>query len=737
VFGFTIDSVMSLRKKILLFTLSICFIAIILLYLLLRVFILDNFLVLEKVNVEENIGRVTASLNTKLGTLDAFTNDYAGWDDTYSFIQNGNNQYIESNLVNETFINTRINLMVFVNKEGELVYSKMVDLDTNKERDLPDDLLSRLHTGDPLLSHTSVDSKKSGILLLKDGPLMVSSYPIITSEKKGPIRGTLFFGRFLSGAELQDLQRASKVKFELFPVTALPESIKPFYSQILASGSNGFVHAGDKQFVDGYTVVNDIYNTPALLFKVVLEREVYLQGERAVLLMGLSFLIICLVSTVAVLLFLDNSILKPMKKLVSDVHEVTSNKNPAAKVSVSGNDEIAALSNEINVMIETVVTSGKELAQVNEVLKKEKLNEQHVIDERTGELQTEHSRLLASIRSLNEAFVMLDTSCEVVLDNPAFLNLLDLEKVPISFELLEELFHGTFNFKQVYEDCILKRQTRYIQDISIRNKFFTFYIAPVLLSETSDKVIGAVLLIHDTTEEKMLNRYRDEFFAIASHELRTPLTAIRGNAEFLKSIYVPKVEGKDFSDIVNDIHTSSLRLIGIVNEFLTTSRLEQGKMNFYIEHFNIIPLIEDVIRQLTPNFTQKGLIVRLKDEKDEVYVVADKKGVQEVLINLIGNAINYTDSGSVVIDVGRDAHLVTIKVIDTGRGISPQSKSMLFKKFEEGNTNIYTRDVHNSTGLGLYISKLMIESMHGRIYLESTEPGKGSTFAFTLPKGTA
>jgi len=258
-------------------------------------------------------------------------------------------------------------------------------------------------------------------------------------------------------------------------------------------------------------------------------------------------------------------------------------------------------------------------------------------------------------------------------------------------------------------------------------------MAPIFISQISPEIIGVILLISDVTEEKVLARSKDEFFSIASHELRTPITAIRGNIELLTKYYSAKVDDPSFRQMLDDMKESSVRLIHLVNEFLNTSRLEQGKIVFNISEFNLSEVIGTVLNDLEVSAKNKGVSLQSDQNMTLPKVKADSEKTKEILINLVGNAIAYTDNGSISVTALQEDKFVKVSVKDSGKGIPEQNQQLLFRKFQQANTNIYARDISNSTGLGLYISKLLVESMGGKIYLESSEVGKGSTFVFTLP----
>jgi signal transduction histidine kinase len=247
--------------------------------------------------------------------------------------------------------------------------------------------------------------------------------------------------------------------------------------------------------------------------------------------------------------------------------------------------------------------------------------------------------------------------------------------------------------------------------------------------------VGVVILVEDVTEQTLIERSKDEFFFIASHELRTPLTAIRGNASLMQQYYPQILKDKNLAEIVDDIHTSAIRLIELVNDFLDASALEQGKIQFDIERFSLAGVIDEVLRELQGLANGKGIALIADDSlKHLPKVTADRKRVKQVVYNLVGNALKFTDSGTITVSGQTSGNFVHCTVTDTGRGMAKESQKLLFRKFQQAGSTLLARDATSGTGLGLYISKLIIELLNGKISLERSEIGKGSTFGFTLPK---
>jgi signal transduction histidine kinase len=187
--------------------------------------------------------------------------------------------------------------------------------------------------------------------------------------------------------------------------------------------------------------------------------------------------------------------------------------------------------------------------------------------------------------------------------------------------------------------------------------------------------------------------------------------------------------------MIEDINLASSRLIGIVNDFLDSSKLETGKMKYKKEAVNLGELAEEVIKEYQVTGSFKMLYLTFVAPTSPVEkAIGDKDKIKQVLVNLIGNAVKYTDKGGVIVSLERDNGFVKVLVTDTGKGIPQELQAGLFGKFQQGpDGETYTRDVIYGSGLGLYISKMLVEGMNGKIFLEKSALGVGSTFSFELP----
>jgi signal transduction histidine kinase len=234
--------------------------------------------------------------------------------------------------------------------------------------------------------------------------------------------------------------------------------------------------------------------------------------------------------------------------------------------------------------------------------------------------------------------------------------------------------------------------------------------------------------------ERQLERVQSEFLSIASHELRTPLTTIRGNASMIKQYYWDSIQSDDAKRMVEDIHEASVRLIDMVNDLLDTLKLEQQLLEFKFENFDVVEVAKEVIGHFHESSVKSGTAIEVIQEGHSIpRVYADKTRTRQVLLSLVDNALKATDHGRILIRVSEVGQGVRVRVSDNGQGIPYGTQKNLFRRFEQAKEDILTRDSVSGTGLGLYMSRLIMEQMHGHIQLDHSEPGDGTAFSFTLP----
>ncbi|OGL31033.1 hypothetical protein A3F37_04500 [Candidatus Saccharibacteria bacterium RIFCSPHIGHO2_12_FULL_41_12] len=359
---------------------------------------------------------------------------------------------------------------------------------------------------------------------------------------------------------------------------------------------------------------------------------------------------------------------------------------------------------------------------------------------RTELYNQERARLLSSVNGLRQGFLIADNDQKIVLMNVRAQEMFPEIKMSAvqdgnvidsnAISVLKKYLSG-FNLDEKLKTVIDSNQYIEIDGVEMNKLVFDIDILPIVMS---NKAVGAVILFDDVTERTVLERSKEEFFSIASHELRTPLTAIRGNTSMILNYYGDKLNDPELKGMLDDIYASSLRLIEIVNDFLDMSRLEQGKMVFNMADIPVNQVIEEVIKETT-NMAKESAneIIFNSREQSSPIVNADRDKLKQVIYNLVGNALKFTKNGTITLSSEVEQSTVKVRVSDTGRGIPDDTMKLLFRKFQQAGDSLITRDATKGTGLGLYISKLILDKMDGNIGIENTKQGVGSTFYFTIP----
>ncbi len=490
---------------------------------------------------------------------------------------------------------------------------------------------------------------------------------------------------------------------------------------------------------DGNVFLND-----ELQHVTVTQQEVRRSTTRNFQIGAVSYALI-LIGSLIYAVRMSRVIVKPIDELAATAEQITRG-NMETEINpklLERKDETGKLSNSFNMML-------LNLKQKIHELNLEKAGvEQKVID-RTEELNNEKARLEASINSIDVGFIMTGINDDIIMLNRVATRLLAYTLTPEGVSKVDTSIHEwtTDLVDQKMSGFPFKENIAKAKSLSLPvekkeqlygGRIFRVFIAPIVghgKAGKSVETLGTVTLIEDITERKVQERSKDEFFSIASHELRTPLTAIRGNTSMIQTYYQDQLaKDENLKGMVDDIHESSVRLIEIVSDFLDVSRLEQGKMKFEPEAFELDKVIESVVYELANTSQAKGVELKFNHMQPQALptVYADKNRTKQVIYNLVGNALKFTEKGTITVGIKPEDSVLKVLVSDTGTGMNAESQQLLFHKFQQAGRSLITRNTAHGTGLGLYISKLLVGQMGGSIQLESSAPGSGSVFSFSLP----
>lgn len=356
----------SLRKKIIIVTVMVLSFMVIVFYAASRFILMSGFLNLEKELSKREVNKVVNLFNYNLASLVSITTDYAHWDDTYQFAKDQNKKYIDINLVNTTYDNLKLNFIIMVNKNNQIIFEKAYDLISKQNLPFPESLNLILESQNKyLLSHSDIRNIKSGIILIPEGIVMVSSAPILTSANKGPVEGVVIFGYFLDKNVIEKIT-LNQIFIEKIADKNIPVDFKK--SLIGISDKNRIVVqilGADK--IASYTTINDVFSDPALILKIVSPRSIYKQGQFMIAYFLVFVIIIGAVFLIMVVFNLETLVLKRLIKLAKNVMEIEKRGDFSFSISVDDKkDELSGLSEEINNMLTSLKNAQLKLAESEE-----------------------------------------------------------------------------------------------------------------------------------------------------------------------------------------------------------------------------------------------------------------------------------------------------------------------------------------------------------------------------------
>lgn len=396
-----------------------------------------------------------------------------------------------------------------------------------------------------------------------------------------------------------------------------------------------------------------------------------------------------------------------------------------AQDQVHSGDELERLSNSFNSMATQLNERQQSLKQANK------------------SLTVERDRQETLLQSLNDGVIAVDSKHTIILFNKAAEKITGLKAESVIGRNINAAIQLYYHEKLIPLEQYSVQATRNKKKIKTDGLtistdrgqlYLSLSVDPIKLDQDGQN--GWIITFSDMTKEKEFETMKLDFVSMAAHELRTPLTAMRGYLSLLNDEAGEKLT-KDELRYLERSFISANQLNSLVENLLNLSRVERGALKLTINPIAVDTIIDGVLDNLSGIAKQKNIALTFNGAQKQIVVMADQFRITEVVTNLVGNAINYTAAGGKVdIKVTTDKEKATISIIDNGQGIPASAISHLFTKFYRVQSSLAMGS--KGTGLGLYISKAIIDAHRGKIWVESVE-GKGSTFSFTLylaPKNT-
>ncbi len=350
-------------------------------------------------------------------------------------------------------------------------------------------------------------------------------------------------------------------------------------------------------------------------------------------------------------------------------------------------------------------------------------------------LENEKGRLASTLYSMTDGVFMVDLHNQLQVYNPAVVDLLQLRVVRgkdiTMFDIINALA-GKVDLRTKIEEAVEKHMPIVISEVYLRDQALELTITPVRDQQGEKRGVSVVL--HDITSEKALEKLRQEFTAMMVHELRAPLTAVRWSSDALLKTLADvkaKPDNAKLKESMANISTATINMLELVNDLLDVAKIEAGKFELNEQDYNLVEIVTDQVKIFEAQVAQKHLTLALIAPPN-CRVKCDKVRISQVMDNLLSNAIKYTDSGSIEVNVSIEAqsNRAVVAIKDTGVGVTREDLNQLFSKFKQLSSSDRSR---KGTGLGLVVSKGIMEAHGGRVWAESAGENLGSTFYFSLP----
>lgn len=471
------------------------------------------------------------------------------------------------------------------------------------------------------------------------------------------------------------------------------------------------VGASEYTLPNGNRIVGAYAPVPAMGWGVIIEQlksEAFITERKSRIqasVVGLSVIVIAIV----IAFFMARNLSRPIMHLINGAERVAAG-DFTTQVDVHTRDELRDLSRTFNSMTRKL----KEYA-----------------DLQVDKIIAEKTKTEAIIFSIADGIIMTDHTGKIQLINNQALQIFDIPPDPEGFE-------GKKIYELVPKKPIIKTLQEIIAnptrddireiDLSIGETARFYKVNAGNVKALKGENLGIVTVVHDITLEKQIENLKEEFLHSITHDLRNPMTSIKGFLKFLLDGIAGEINEQQ-KKMLTTMDRASEKLLTLINDILDIAKLEAGKLDVALEQTNLREMGTHVIEAAQGISQRKQITFEFSFDESLNPINADKKLVERVITNLIGNAVKFTpDEGHIILEIKNEDNNIRVAVIDNGEGIPPDYIDKVFDKFKQ-----VAGQRKGGTGLGLTICKYLVESHRGRIWVES-KLGVGSKFIFTIPK---
>ena len=661
---------MKLRSKTLIYSGIIITVLILILLLISQFVFLSTSIDYENRYSSHVLKDELTELNQTIFAMNETARDWSQWDDAYSYVS-GNNPSFTDQLTENTFKSLDLNLIIYVDKNGSILYGKAYDIDNNQSLSLPQNL-SSFSKDSPLLNFNNSEGL-SGILDLPGGPMIIVSKPVLTSRDQGPSMGTLIMGRYLTQNQLNRFINIPNSTLTIQSYNTANESQE--YRNVLPILSNSSpqtrkVLGGNS--IAAYALLNDIYGNPSIIVRSEMARTLYHSYLSSVFYFVGSVLLVGILFVILALFVLDKNVLNRLDRLIAEIVDIGNKGDIKRRVTVSGDDELAELASSIN-------------------------NSLFSLQKYEKDLETSEKKYRNFFETTGTAMIIAEDDLTISLVNRTFENMVGLKKsdiigknwiemiVPEQREKIKE-YHMTSD----YADANPGLKT-YDTEINVNGEakyfFATFDFIPgtkkslISLIDITDRKIAETLLKSSLKEKELLLRE-------IHHRVKNSLQIIASLLSLQASEFDDPVVKESYNESENRIHS-----IALVHEILYNST--------DISEINIRGYVESLIENILYTYDVDTTKIKIElDVEDHDLGIETSIPLGLIINELISNSIKHAfnnGTGTVTLKLSKIGESYTLMLGDNGVGL-PESF-----------------DINETTTLGLILVNQLVNQLDGSI----------------------
>ena len=672
---------------------------------------------LEEQNLNDYLERVRDAHRYELEQLSQKVTDLAQSDDSYQFVQDHNSKFVQANLSEVPFQTMRLDLLAFLDDRGKLVWGSGFDQKAGTLHRLGDEEITAVEECHGHLRKADDRDEVTGLWRIGGRPYSVAVHSVVRTNRTGPARGTVVIGRKMEAAGIARLAQLTKVDLaRIDPNDPLIPTDLDLVGMALGEPT--------PTVRPGYLVLRNLDGGPEITLRASFPRPIYAQGIRSQQYFLFALLTVGLVSAVITLILLESLVLRRLARMTSEVQLIGERGVASARLTVEGKDELSTLAERVNGMLSDLERAEREVRE----------------SERKFLVMADTAPVLVRIADpdgqstfFNKAWTDFAGRTEREEEGMGWLDRLHPEDRPRYLKTEFEAAQARTAFVVEYRMRRFDGEHRWVLETRAPrfgndNAFLGTIGSAVDITERK-QLEKALLQAKDAAEEAA--RAKSDFLAKMSHELRTPMNGVIGTIDLGLQTDLNK-EQREYLTVAR---TSAESLLSLLNSILDFSKLEAKKLQLESIPLSLGQTIRETVDVVLPHAIKKGLRLEtnIGDDVPDCFL-GDPLRLRQVLLNLLSNAMKFTERGSVVVQVRTldrsigDARL-EFAVTDTGIGIAKQKQRSIFEAFSQADGTITRR--FGGTGLGLAISSQLVQLLGGQLLVDSEE-GKGSTFRFAI-----